>query len=91
MKKIDIKTTGRAHIYEWFSGFSNTTYSINKKLDVTKLVNASKNKHESFFIYFMYNVIKAINSVPEMRIRLEDSGVVIYDHYELSCAFTVLL
>lgn len=51
MKEIDIINWERNKTYEWFKSFSNSTYSMNVKMDITTLVKHVKNNKESFFIY----------------------------------------
>ena len=88
MKEIDIKKWNRAKTYEWFKTFSNSTYSMNVKMDVTKLLKHTKENKESFFIDLLYIVLKALNSIDEMRMRLIDGKPVIYD--DINPAFTVM-
>ena len=50
MKQIDTSNWNRTKTYEWFKTFSNSTYSMNVRMDVTNLVKHTKDKKESFFI-----------------------------------------
>lgn len=88
MKEIDTKNWNRAKTYEWFKTFSNSTYSMNVKIDVTKLVKHVKKNNESFFIDLLFIVLKALNSIEEMRMRLVDGKAVIYE--DINPAFTVM-
>ncbi len=88
MQKIDIKKSERYKTYQWFKSFSNSTYGMNVKIDVTNLVKYVKEKKESFFINFLYLILKGLNSVPEMRMRLENDEIILYD--EINPAFTVM-
>ncbi len=88
MKKIDIKNWDRLKTYEWFKSFSNSTYSMNVKMDVTKLVNHTKKTKESFFIDFLFIVLKGLNSIEEMRMRLVDDKPILYE--DINPAFTVM-
>lgn len=88
MKEIDIQNWDREKTYHWFRTFSNSTYSCNVKMDVTKLVKHVKEKGESFFIDLLYIVVQGLNSVEEMRMRLVDDKPVLYD--EIHPAFTVM-
>ena len=38
MKEIDLLNSDRLKTYEWFKNFSNGTYSMNVRMDVTRLV-----------------------------------------------------
>lgn len=88
MKEIDINNWERLKNYEWFSKFSDSTYGMNVKMDVTKLVKHVKDKKESFFIDLLFIILNGLNSVDEMRIRLVNDKPVIYD--DINPAFTVM-
>lgn len=88
MKEIELLNWDRLKTYEWFRTFSNTTYSMNVRMDVSKLVKHTKEKNESFFIDLLYIVVKGLNSVDEMRMRLVDGKPVIFD--DINPAFTVM-
>jgi len=88
MKEIDINNWNRKTIYEWFNSFRNSTYSMNVLMDVTKLVKYTKENKQSFFINILYIILKGLNSVEEMRMRLLDNKPVIYD--DINPSFTVM-
>lgn len=88
MKEINIENWDREKTYNWFKTFSNSTYSMNVKLDVTKLLEHTRNTKESFFIDLLYIVVKGLNSVEEMRFRLVNDKPVIYE--DINPAFTVM-
>lgn len=88
MKEIDIKNTDRENTYNWFKTFSNSTYSCNVVMDLTNLINYVKKNDKSFFITLLYIVVRGLNSIDEMRMRLVDDKPVIYD--EINPAITVM-
>ena len=88
MKEININNWERYNTYTWFKGFSNSTYGVNVLLDVTKLVKHSKENNQSFFINALYIILKGLNSVDEMRMRLIDDKPYIFD--DINPAFTVM-
>ncbi len=88
MKEIDIKNWDREKNYNWFKTFSNSTYSCNVVMDVTKLVNHVKENKQSFFIDLLYIVVSGLNSIEEMRMRIVDGKPVIFD--DINPAFTVM-
>jgi chloramphenicol O-acetyltransferase type A len=88
MKEININNWERYNTYNWFKGFSNSTYGVNVLLDVTKLVKHSKENNQSFFINALYIILKGLNSVDEMRMRLIDDKPYIFD--DINPAFTVM-
>ena len=88
MKEIKLEGWSRNKTYDWFKTFSNSTYSMNVKMDVTNLVRHTREYKESFFIDLLYIVLKGLNSVEEMRMRLVDNVPVIYE--DINPAFTVM-
>ena len=88
MKKIDIETWNRRKQFNWFNSFSNPCYCINAKIDCTKVVKITKENHKSFFVSFMYLVMKALNSIEEFRLRYIDGEVYLFD--TINPAFTVM-
>ena len=88
MREIDINNWERYRNFEFFKNFSNTTYGMNVRMDVTKLVKHAKENNESFFIDLLYIVLKGLNSVDEMKMRLVNDKPVIYD--DINPAFTVM-
>lgn len=88
MRKIEFEKTERNRTFQWFNTFSNSTYSMDVRMDVTKLLQHTKNTNESFFIDLLYIVINGLNSIDEMRMRLVDGNPVIYD--DINPAFTVM-
>ena len=82
MKEVELLNWHRLKTYEWFKNFSNSTYSMNVRMDVTKLVKHAKQNKESFFIDLLYIVLKGLNSVDEMRMRLVNDKPVIFDDIE---------
>ncbi len=87
MKKMDMSGV-REKTYNWFKTFSNSTYSCNVVMDVTKLIKYTKEHNESFFTNLLYIVVKGLNSIDEMRMRLVDEEPVIFE--EINPAFTVM-
>lgn len=88
MKEIDLLNWDRLRTYEWFKNFSNSTYGMNVRIDVTNLVIYAKENKESFFIDLLYIILKSLNSIDEMRMRLVNDKPVIFD--DINPAFTVM-
>ena len=88
MHELDFSNSTRLNTYNWFKSFSNSTYGMNVKLDVTKLVKLTKKRKESFFINMLFIIMKGLNSTEELRMRLIDDKPYIYD--DINPAFTVM-
>lgn len=79
MKKIDVENLNRKKTYDWFKSFRDSTYGVNLNIDVTDLVKFSKETHTSFFINFLYVLVKSLNSIDEMKMRFLKDEAVMYD------------
>lgn len=87
MRKIDIKKWNRRTNYKWFSSFTNPTFSFNVKVDVTDVVNYSKETKTSFFANFLYLIAIVNNELTPLRLRYVDGEVIEYD--TINPTFTV--
>lgn len=74
--------------YKWFRTFANPCYGMNVKVNVSEVVKASKANGTSFFANTLYLVTKALNSVPEMRMREVRGEIRLYD--VINPTFTVM-
>ena len=79
MRKIDVEKWNRRTNFRWFSSFSNPTFSFNVKVDVTDVVNYSKETKTSFFANFLYLISKVNNEHQPLRLRYIDGDVIEYD------------
>lgn len=86
-KEIDTSEWVRKTTFEWFKKFSNPTYCFNVKIDVTDIVNYSKQTGSSFFINFLYLICRVNNEVESLRLRYVDDRVLLYD--KINATFTV--
>lgn len=85
---IDIKEIKKINQYRWFHQFSNPCYGFNVKMDVTRLVNYTKEHHQSFFINTLYLITCALNQIEEMRMREVNGEIRLYD--QINPTFTVM-
>lgn len=88
MKTIDIENWKRKKTYLWFKNFSNPCYGITSKLKITKVVEFSKRTKTSFYANILYLVVRGLNSIEEMRMRMVKDNPVIFD--KITPAYTVM-
>ena len=79
MKIVDKGQWNRKTAYNTFVDYSDPTFSVTTRLDVTQLFNRCKKEGTSFFTDFLYIVMRCLNGIDEMRMRIKDGDVVIYD------------
>ncbi len=87
-KVIEEKDIKKINQYNWFKQFPNPCYGFNVKMDVTNVVKYSKENNTSFFINTLYLVTSALNQIDEMRIRIVNNEIRLYD--KINPAFTVM-
>lgn len=86
-KKIDISNWNRKEHFEFFSGFDEPFFSIVAEVDCTKAYKTAKENKYSFFAYYLYKSLQAVNKVEEFRMRIEGDDVVVFD--EIHAAATI--
>lgn len=79
VKYIDINKWKRRVPYENFIRYTNPMFSLATRLDVTELYLSSKRRGTSFFSDFMFLAAKCLNAVDELRLRIIDGRVAVYD------------
>lgn len=75
MKKLDIDLTKNP-----FFDFQSSRYSISAKINVQKAWKISKEKNYSFFIISLGCLMKAVNSVSQLKQRIIDDEAVEFDY-----------
>ena len=81
---IDINTWERKENYEFFLGFQNPTISITYEVECAGAKARAKAAGESFFLHYLYAVLRAVNEIPEFRFRIDAEGRVVYfDHVDM--------
>lgn len=75
---VDIDTWERRDNFGFFRSFVNSWYSITTEIDCTEARSAAKAAGRSFFLYYLYAVLRAANEVVELRYRIDKDGQVIY-------------
>jgi chloramphenicol O-acetyltransferase type A len=79
MKIIDIENWNRKEHFEFFSKMASPYFGITTEVDCTKaFVNAKESGHSFFANYFHKSMI-AVNSVEELRLRIVDKQVVLFE------------
>ncbi len=79
MKIIDVDTWNRKHVYRNFMAYTNPSFSISVRIDVTKLCRFCKEQHRSFFAEFLFYVMRTVNAIDEFKLRILGEQVVQYD------------
>jgi chloramphenicol O-acetyltransferase type A len=78
-KKIDIAKWERREIYRFFKEFDEPYYGITVDLDCTAAYDFAKLTKLSFFLYYLYLVLKAVNQNEAFKYRIEGDELYLYD------------
>lgn len=77
---IDIETWERKENYNFFLGFVNPTISITSEVECGGAKARAKAAGQSFFLHYVYAVLRAVNEIKEFRFRIDaDKRVAYYD------------
>ncbi len=68
---INYTTWERRQNFEFFKDFMNPTYSVTCDVECTSAFEKSKEEHSSFFLKYLYAILRAANEIPELRYRIE--------------------
>ena len=86
-KKIDTSNWNRKEHFEFFSSFDEPFFSIVAEVDCSIAYKKAKENEHSFFAYYLYRSLQAVNKVEEFRTRISGNDVVIFD--EIHAAATI--
>lgn len=87
---VDINTWERRDNYNFFRTFHNSWISITSEIDCTEARAAAKATGRSFFLYYLYAILRAANEVKEFRYRTDKQGnVVFHDTVDMSTPIAV--
>ena len=78
-KKIDTRNWKRKEIYEFFKDYEEPYYGITVELECTGALNFAREKGISFFLYYLYLTLKAVNQAEAFKYRMEGDDVFLYD------------
>ena len=77
-RKIDVESWERKELFEFFKGFSEPFWGITANVDANIAYRRAKEQHVSFFLYYLYQSLRAANQTKEFHYRIEDGEPVYY-------------
>ncbi len=78
-KKLDINNWERKDQFFFFKQFEEPFFGICVNIDCTNAYAAAKESGISFFLYYLYQSLKAANSVEPFKYRINNDEVILYD------------
>lgn len=79
MKIIDIDNWNRKEHFNFFSQYDEPFFGIVSEIDCSLAYKFVKKNNLSFFSYYLYKSLIAVNKIEEFRYRINNENVVIYD------------
>ena len=78
-KKINIRNWNRREIYNFFKDYEEPFYGITAELECTGAYEFAKSRNISFFLYYLYLTLKAVNQTEAFKYRIEGDELYLYD------------
>lgn len=79
MQYLDINSWNRKQHFEHFSKLSDPYFGVVVDVNVTKAYEHSKQLGISFFALYLHACMKAVNSVENLKYRIQGDKIVIHD------------
>ena len=79
MRELDIETWNRKQQFHFFNQFDDPYFAVTVEFDVTKTYKYSKKNNISFFALYLHACMKAINSIENLKYRIQNGKVMIHD------------
>jgi len=79
MRELDIETWNRKQQFHFFNQFDDPYFAVTVEFDVTETYKYSKKNNISFFALYLHACMKAINSVENLKYRIQNGKVMIHD------------
>ena len=64
--------------YRFFQSFVSSWYAVTTEIDCTEAREAARRQGRSFFLHYLYAVVRAANEVDELRYRIDKQGQVVF-------------
>ncbi len=83
-KIVNIEKWNRKELYQFFGTFEEPYFGVTCNVEVSKAYNIAKEKNTSFFIFYLYKSLCAINDLSPFKLRIQDDKVVEYNDIHAS-------
>ncbi len=87
-QELNLDNWNRKEHFHFFSSFDEPFFGIVANLDCTQAYVNAKKSGTSFFLYYLHKTLQAVNAIEEMRYRIEDGKVYVYDKINVSPTLT---
>ncbi|WP_369765866.1 CatA-like O-acetyltransferase [Flavobacterium sp. WC2429] len=76
---LDIENWPRKEHFNFFRKFEEPFFGVTVEIDCTKAYQTSKKLESTFFIYYLYKTLVAVNTIEPFRYRISEDKIIIYD------------
>ncbi|RFM25665.1 chloramphenicol acetyltransferase [Deminuibacter soli] len=76
---LPIASWARKDHFHFFGGFSDPYFGVCIRIDCTQAYQRAKEQGCSFFLYYLYQSLRAANTIEPFRYRIEGKEVFIHD------------
>ena len=83
-QKLNLETWNRKEHFLFFKQMEEPFFGITTTIDCTKAYQKSKELGISFFIYYLYQTLKAVNEVACFRYRIFEDEVYVFERIDAS-------
>lgn len=81
---LDIDKWERKEHYLFYKGFDEPFFGITAEVDCTVAYLKAKTSGKSFYLYYLHQLLRAINSIEALKYRMEDDKVAQYESVNIS-------
>ena len=78
-KPLDLDNWARKDHFHFFKQFEEPFFGVCVSIDCTRAYEAAKENNYSFFLYYLYQSLKAANFIEPFRYRIMDDQVFVFD------------
>lgn len=75
---VDFENWERKDNFNFFRDFENPSISITSEVECSGAKEKAKKNGQSFFLYYLYAILRAVNEIKELRFRIDNSGQILY-------------
>jgi chloramphenicol O-acetyltransferase type A len=83
-QKLNLETWNRKEHFEFFNQFEEPFFGVTVQIDCTKAFQNAKQFGISFFTYYLFKTLVAVNQIENFRYRIHEKEVYIYDKINVS-------
>ena len=78
-KTIDLSSWARKDLFNLYKNYEDPFFNLTANVEVTHLFNHCKAQKESFFLSCLYASTCTINEIENLRMRIKNEQVILYD------------